>query len=160
MKIKMYKLDQINPAKYNPRKISDKELSGLVESVKKFGMVDPLVVNTRGSVLCGGHMRLRVAEILKHKTVPVVEVDLSPVEEKALNIVLNSPTIAGKFDEDILGDLLKEVKGELPDLFDGLNFGELGDFDLLPSPQEKPEVDIDPNREFENTCPKCGFEYD
>ena len=129
MQLKHYKLSDINPAKYNPRKITDKELSGLIESIKKFGMIDPLIVNIRDgkNVLVGGHQRLKVAEILKMETVPVVEVDLSISEEKALNVALNSPTLSGKYDENILSGLLDEIKVDLPDLFEDLNFG---DFDI------------------------------
>ena len=129
MQLNHYKLSDINPAKYNPRKITDKELSGLTESIKKFGFIDPVIVNIRDgkNILVGGHQRLRVAEILKMETIPVVEVDLSVSEEKALNVALNSPTLSGKYDEEILSGLLDEIKVELPDLFEDLNFG---DFDI------------------------------
>lgn len=129
MNLKHYKLSDINPAKYNPRKITDKELSGLTESIKKFGFIDPVIMNIRGgkNILVGGHQRLRVAEILKIKEIPVVEVDLSISEEKALNVALNSPTLSGKYDEEILSGLLDEIKIDLPELFDDLNFG---DFDI------------------------------
>ena len=129
MEVKEYKLSSINPAKYNPRKITDRELTGLVESIKKFGFIDPLIINIKNkkNTLVGGHQRLKAAELLKYKTVPVVEVNLSIAEEKALNIALNSSTIQGKFDNEILSGLLNEVKIDLPDLFDGLNFD---DFEL------------------------------
>lgn len=141
MQLKHYKLSDINPAKYNPRKITDKELSGLTESIKKFGFIDPVIVNIRDgkNILVGGHQRLRVAEILKMETIPVVEVDLSVSEEKALNVALNSPTLSGKYDEEILGNLLDEIKVDLPDLFEDLNFG---DFDIE-VPVEKVEGHTD-----------------
>lgn len=116
-------IGEINPAKYNPRNITDEELSGLRESLKKFGFVEPLVFNTRTGTLVGGHQRLKAAELEGFEKVPVSLVDLSLAEEKALNVALNSPTISGKFDNEILKTLLEEIKLEIPDYFEALNFG-------------------------------------
>jgi DNA modification methylase len=126
MELKHYKISDINPAKYNPRKINDDEMAGLKESIKKFGLVDPLIVNKRTNTLCGGHQRLKAAESLGFTEVPVVEVDLSLSEEKALNVALNSHMISGKYDNDILSGLLAEIKDGL-----GASFGDLRLDDLI-----------------------------
>ena len=136
MKIIHRKISEINPAKYNPRKITDHELSGLKESLKKFGFVEPLIVNKRTDTLCGGHQRLKAAEALGFKEVPVVEVDLSVAEEKALNVALNSPGISGKFDDEVLQSLLSEIAFDLPDLFSNLNMET-----LLPPIQKITEIE-------------------
>jgi hypothetical protein len=107
-------INQINPAKYNPRTITDTAFAGLKESLKKFGMPQPLVVNKRNNVLVSGHQRLKAAEALQWQTVPVVYVDLSPAEEKALNVTLNNQAISGTFTEG-LQELLQEIKIELPE---------------------------------------------
>ena len=85
IKIDYMLIGNINPAKYNPRVISEEELLGLIESVKKFGVVDPFIFNQRTLTLVGGHQRLKACERLGYTEVPVVKVDLSPAEEKALN---------------------------------------------------------------------------
>lgn len=115
---KHYKIEDVNPAAYNPREITDAAFEGLKESIKKFGLVDPLIVNVRNgqNVLVGGHQRLKAASSLGFKTVPVVEVDLSPAEEKALNVTLNNPKIAGSYNET-LSELLAEIKVDLGDDF-------------------------------------------
>ena len=119
LKIKYLKTSEINPAKYNPREISDAAFEGLKESLKKFGFVDPLVINVRdkANVLVGGHQRLKAAQALEIKTVPVVEVDLSPAEEKALNITLNNHHISGNYTQETLQELLKEINTDLGDDF-------------------------------------------
>jgi ParB-like chromosome segregation protein Spo0J len=151
MQIVEYKITDVKPATYNPRTITDQELSGLMESLKKFGFVDPLIVNKRTNILVGGHQRLKAAEMLGLDKVPVVEVDLNEIEEKALNVSLNSHAIQGKFDEEILSVLLKEVKLELPE-YGALELESL-EFKLPEvkeiEPTEKPE------REFKE-CPHCG----
>jgi len=163
MQIENVKIKDLNPAKYNPRKINDKQLEGLRNSIRTFGLIDPIIVNKKGNTIIGGHMRTRAAELEGHETVPVVYVDLSPAEEKALNVALNSHTISGEYDMDILPSLLEEIKLELPDVFDDLNFDDF----VLPSLLE-PEDLSDKNKEIdtdnfgndlEHTCPKCGFEF-
>lgn len=114
--IKSYKIADVKPAAYNPRDIGDAAFEGLKESLKKFGMVDPLVVNIRPSptVLVGGHQRLKAAEAIGLTHVPVVEVDLSPAEEKALNVTLNNQKISGFYTET-LNELIEEIRAELGD---------------------------------------------
>jgi len=123
LKIEHIEIEKINPAKYNPRDISELAFEGLKESIKKWGVIDPLIVNIKGNVLVGGHQRLKAASALNYKTIPVVFVDLCQAEEKALNVTLNSPKISGKF-TDGLQQLLEEIKYEIPE-FDDLLLGDL-----------------------------------
>jgi hypothetical protein len=164
MEIKEIKTSEINPAKYNPRQISDAAFEGLKESIKKFGMPQPIVVNIRdgANVIVGGHMRLRAAEALGWETVPVIEVDLSPAEEKALNVTLNNKHIAGEYTE-ALGDLLAEIRLDLGDDFMKdlrLDDIELPDIEML-EPRDiqntSQELNVDSFDNFAHNCPKCGF---
>jgi hypothetical protein len=141
-------ISELKPVNWNPRKISEKELKGLTESLKRFGFVDPVIVNKRNNHIVGGHMRVRAAEELKMKQVPVIYVDLDDIQEKALNITLNSHTVAGKFDVDQLGELLLEIKNNAIELVQPLNLDQLAiDFNLLteteietPEPQESDTI--------------------
>lgn len=89
-------VDALRQATYNPRKISDEALAQLKESITRFKMVDPIIVNSapkRKNIVIGGHMRLRAAKELGHKNVPVVYVNIPSVEkEKELNLRLNRNT--------------------------------------------------------------------
>ncbi len=124
-KIVYYKIEDIKPAKYNPRVISDEELSGLRESIKEFGIIDPLIINKRSGVLIGGHQRLKAADLEGYTEVPVVELDLGDIKEMALNVALNSHTIQGKFDLELLHGVLDEIKCEIPELHFSLNMPKL-----------------------------------
>ena len=165
MKIIYYPIKEINPAAYNPRYITEAEMMGLRESIKKFGLVDPLIVNVKTGTLVGGHQRLKAAESEGYKSVPVIEVSLDAAEEKALNVALNSHTIQGKFDLEILPTILDEIKIELPDL--DLNFDQLEkdlgiDFDDSPEAPENKNKEIDTDEfgdDLDCTCPKCGFSF-
>ena len=130
----------------------------MVESIRKFGFVDPVIVNKRNMHICGGHMRVRAAENLGMKQVPVVFVDLDDTEEKALNITLNSHTVAGKFDTDVLADLLNEIRETAIELMEPLNLDMLGqDLNLfeggdIDDPDIKESNTIQENYNFTIKC--------
>lgn len=50
-------IKQLKRARYNPRKISKKELQKLVESIKTYGLVQPILVNKDHTII-GGHQRV------------------------------------------------------------------------------------------------------
>jgi len=100
---KIWETEKLKLAEYNPRKISPEAFNHLRESIKEFGFVEPIVVNThpdRYGVVVGGHQRLKVADAEGMKEVPAVEVYLDIEKEKELNIRLNKNT--GEFDIDKL----------------------------------------------------------
>ena len=99
MEIKRIPLDEINPAKYNPRKDlkpGDPEYEKLKKSIDEFDLVEPLVMNKRSNVLISGHQRLKILKERGDMETEVSIVDLSPERERALNIALNK--IRGDWD--------------------------------------------------------------
>lgn len=163
LKVTIWKISDINPASYNPRDISDSAFQGLCESIKKFGMVDPLIVNVKDkkNVLVGGHQRLKAADHVGLDEVPVVEVSLTVAEEKALNITLNNPKIAGTYNET-LSDLIEEVRSELGDDFlNDLQMNEIVVPDLDFDPGNKDEQgQLDQKKLVFMICPHCDEKFE
>lgn len=99
-------LAMLKPAEYNPRKWDKETENQLKESIKRYGIVDPLLVNAaaeRKNIVIGGHFRLSVLKALGIKTVPVVYINIPDIEkEKELNIRLNKNT--GEFDWNLLAE--------------------------------------------------------
>lgn len=122
MKIEKIKIDQLKAAEYNPRRANEKEVEDLKESLKRFGFVEPIVVNSapkRKDIIIGGHFRVRVAKEMKIKEVPVVYVNIPDIKkEKELNLRLNRNL--GQWDLKLLKgfdiDLLKDVGFESSEL--------------------------------------------
>lgn len=117
---------QLRPSEYNPRKWNKEAIQHLKESIKKYGLVDPIIVNAapgRKGVVIGGHFRLAIAKELGIKDVPVVYLSIPDLaQEKELNIRLNKNT--GEFDWDLLADFgesfLQDIgftSEELDDIF-------------------------------------------
>tara|TARA_R100001594_G_scaffold59032_1_gene93017 strand:+ start:101 stop:1183 length:1083 start_codon:yes stop_codon:yes gene_type:complete len=106
MEIKQRKADDLIFAEYNPRQLTKEQHQHLKDSIERFGLVDPIIVNKnkdRKDVIVGGHQRVRVAKKLGIKEVPTVEVNLDYDKERELNVRLNKNV--GEFDYDILADL-------------------------------------------------------
>ena len=80
MNIKKIEINKLKPAQYNPRQISKTQFNKLKESVVKFGLVDPIIINKNGNIVVGGHQRLKVAKKLNHKEIDCVVLDLTPEE--------------------------------------------------------------------------------
>ncbi len=103
------------PATYNPRKWNDEAIAQLTESMKRFGLVDPIVVNgapDRKNIVIGGHFRLKIAKDLGYKEIPVVYIHIPDLEkEKELNLRLNKNvgdwdwSLLSEFGETMLADI-------------------------------------------------------
>lgn len=95
-------------APYNPRTIEPDEMEALKRSLKFFGAVQPIVVNTRSQRIVGGHQRVVAAAALEMKELPVVYVDLDDPSEKQLNLALNR--ISGAWDEAKLAEVMRSLQ--------------------------------------------------
>lgn len=85
----------------------DDEYERLKVSIETFGYVDPIIINSDGTVI-GGHQRLNVLIDLGYTEADVAVVDLSKNDEKALNIALNK--ISGEWDDEKLASLFSELE--------------------------------------------------
>ena len=105
LKTKDYPIGALIFAEYNPRQLTKDQYKGLRDSIERFGLVDPIIVNKhkdRKNIVVGGHQRLRIAKELGYKSVSCVEVELTPEKEKELNVRLNKNT--GQWDWDALAN--------------------------------------------------------
>tara|TARA_R110000824_G_scaffold397598_1_gene600639 strand:- start:251 stop:742 length:492 start_codon:yes stop_codon:yes gene_type:complete len=101
MKIEKIEINKLKPAAYNPRQISTKQYKDLKQSMEKFGLVDPIIINKDFTII-GGHQRYKICKELKYKDVDCLVLDLSKEDERELNIRLNKNT--GEFDFDLLAN--------------------------------------------------------
>lgn len=150
--IKTMKVKDLKPAPYNPRTIEKQELEGLKASLKRFGLVEPIVWNKRTGYVVGGHQRLKALQEERITDSLVVVVDLSDDDEQALNITLNNPKAQGRFDEESVSRMLEELKPKMPE-FEALNLQAL--LDTMKTKDEKIEEDDVPDPP-EDTFSKPG----
>ena len=85
-------VESIRPNPYQPRKTFDKEkLKELSESIKKHGIIQPLIVRKKGLnyELVAGERRLRAAKLAKLQTVPVLVREYDEKQMRELSLVEN-----------------------------------------------------------------------
>lgn len=153
LKIEQVKVSSLKASAYNPRKWDDKVISDMTESINRFGLCDPIIVNgaiSRKNIVIGGHLRLHVAKKLGFEEVPVVYLNISDIDkEKELNLRLNRNL--GDWDEELLKafdvNLLLDVgftTDELNFRFDDVlnivddDFNVKEELEKITSPETKP----------------------
>ncbi len=135
------KVADIIPSEYNPRQAGEKQVQDLTESLTKFNLAAPLIINKNNHMI-GGHFRLK---ILKDKGIAEVDVRvpnrlLDNTEERQLNLRLNKnladwdPAMLANFDEEMLMDVGFSAK-ELDDIFD-LKDGATEPDEIPPVPKD------------------------
>ena len=78
-------------AKYNPRVITEESLKVLQQSILRFGLVKPLIINRANNVIVAGHQRKKAAEILGIKYLPCIRINAPNTRDEIwLNIKHNS----------------------------------------------------------------------
>jgi len=141
------RIKDLIPYVANPRQITEKQAKDLKKSLDKFGLADPLVINTDNTII-GGHQRKKILETLMG-VAPDFEVDvrvpdreLTVDESRELNVRLNKNVAS--FDFDILANNF-----ELEDLKEwGFEDSDL-DLDLwMPEPPDDVEPQIDKAEEL------------
>ena len=134
LKVTYVPIGDIKPSEYNPRRWGDEVVSQLTDSIRRFGLVDPLICNStpeRKNVLIGGHFRLKIASNLGYAEVPVIYVRIDDLEkEKELNIRLNKNV--GEFDWEVLAKFGEQFLSEV-----GFSSEELDDVFAV---EETPEL--------------------
>jgi hypothetical protein len=133
MEIKKININDLNYAKYNPRKDlqpDDEEFQHIKNSIQNFGYIEPIIVNQRNLTIVGGHQRTKVLKDLGFDLIECVLVDLDEQQEKAANIALNSAS--GKWDLDKLKDLLNDI--------DEFDMNDFGDFTRLQDELDELEI--------------------
>ena len=91
-RILMLKLDLVQPNKEQPRKTFDEEkINELAESVKNYGVLQPLLVQKKGSFyeIIAGERRWRAAKAAGLKEVPVVLKEYSKQEAMEISLIEN-----------------------------------------------------------------------
>lgn len=147
MEIVQVKIQDLKPAEYNPREMTEKQVNDLKKSIEKFGLVDPIIANSnpeRSNVVIGGHQRLKIVSILGFKEVPVVYINLDEKNERELNLRLNKNV--GQWDYNLLANFDDSILLDV-----GFNTNDLN-LNIDKFDQEEKGT-----KKKETVCPECGF---
>ena len=147
------RLSEIKPYKKNAKKHDETQIKNVMQSIKEFGVVQPIVVD-RNSTIIIGHCRYEAMKRLGYDELQddwVKVVDLSEEEAEKLRL-LDNKLNESEWDLDLLKDLVPsldfsdfEVDFNLPEEVEDIN---LDDFFEDAPPKEKEPKKIQ--------CPHCG----
>lgn len=89
--IRDYEVEKLKAADYNPRLLTDDKLEKLKESLNKFGIIKPLIINGDNGILTAGHQRTKAIKAVGIKTAPVIRINgISKQDEIKFNLFHNS----------------------------------------------------------------------
>jgi nicotinic acid mononucleotide adenylyltransferase len=110
---------KIQFALYNPRIISDEGKKQIKRSVKKYGMLGGIVINSHTeNTVVSGHQRISVLdEMAKYNPethdndyqIKAEFIDVDIKTEKQLNVLLNNPNVGGEYDSQKLRELIPDI---------------------------------------------------
>jgi hypothetical protein len=101
-KIELVPLNQLAPYGNNPRTHSKKQIAQIARSMKRFGIINPVLIDEAGIILAG-HGRVKAAELLGLTAVPALRLShLSAAEKRAYVIADNRLAENASWDREIL----------------------------------------------------------
>jgi site-specific DNA-methyltransferase (adenine-specific) len=124
LQIEERNIKDVHPYENNPRR-NDDAVEYVAKSIEEFGWQQPIVVDSEGVVIVG-HTRLKAAQQLGLKTVPVhVASELTEEQARAYRIADNKTSDFSLWDNTLL---LSELDSIGEDIFTGFETSELFDF--------------------------------
>lgn len=155
-KAKSLPIDEVKPYWRNPRKIPEVAIQQLAESIRQYGMQQPLVVD-EDNVIIVGHTRYTALRRLGAEKVPVLVADhLDAAKRQEYRVMDNRSAEFTSWDMDKLMVELREADSTLvTEIFVGIDQDGI----------EKVQADIeDPEwlkgmAEVEFLCPNCFHEW-
>ena len=147
------RLNEIKPYKKNAKKHDETQIKNVMQSIKEFGVVQPIVVDRNNTIIIG-HCRYEAMKRLGYDELQddwVKVVDLSEEEAEKLRL-LDNKLNESEWDFELLKDLVPsidfsefEIDFNLPEEVEDIN---LDDFFEDAPPKEKEPKKIQ--------CPHCG----
>ena len=147
------RLSEIKPYKKNAKKHDETQIKNVMQSIKEFGVVQPIVVDRNNTIIIG-HCRYEAMKRLGYDELQedwVKVVDLSEEEAEKLRL-LDNKLNESEWDLELLKDLVPsidfsdfEVDFNLPEEVEDINIDDF--FEDAP-PKEKEPKKIQ--------CPHCG----
>ncbi len=84
-------IEEVTGSEYNPRVITEDALLALQHSIRRFGMVKPLIVNASNNVITAGHQRKKAATAIGLTHLPCIRINSPNLQDEILfNLMHNS----------------------------------------------------------------------
>ena len=103
-------ISALTPYENNAKKHPKEQVQTIIDSIREFGMLDPIGVWGPSNLIVEGHGRLLACKKLRYKTVPVIRLDhLSDEQRRAYTLAHNKTTMNSDFDTELLNTELSDI---------------------------------------------------
>ena len=172
-KLLLIDINKIKTDPTNPNEMSDEQMDALRHSMRKFGYLEPVIIDQNYLIADGEHRVIVYREFGQSK-IPAYKVNLTDIERRLLRQTKNKMRGLHNFEKDT-EELIKILKSDNLDelaILLAKDAQEMKDWlDSAIAEQNKlesklqGELDEDPNLvikdplETKNQCPKCGYAW-
>ena len=131
-------IHELTPHPQNPRTHSKRQIEQIAKSIKRFGFVNPVLLDNAGNVLAG-HGRIEAAKSLGLASVPTLDIgSMSDAQRRAYIVADNRLAELAGWDSELLGLEMEAILEAMPDFDVGAIGFDDGELDALLAVGEDP----------------------
>lgn len=152
LKIEYIPLDELKPYEKNARLHTETDLKTIENSIREFGMIDPIGIWSEKNVIVEGHGRLMALKALGYEKAPCIRLDhLTDDQRRAYALAHNKTAEMSKWDFEMLDSEIAELDLDMSEFGfldpDDIDWADVED--LSEENYDKPVKDM-------LECPCCG----
>lgn len=136
LKIEYLPIDTLKPYDNNAKEHPQQQINQIIESIKQFGMNDPIGIWGDEHLIVEGHGRLLALQQMGETEAPTIRLDhMTDEQRKAYTLVHNKTTMNSGFNLEILNAELESIDIDMTDF--GFNMEEIEQDDFEPINDEE-----------------------
>lgn len=165
MKILNKEISELKENDYNPNEIPEHLFKSLVENIKKFGFLQPILIDTKNTIIDGAHRFKAAKECGLKKIQCVIYEGNNDIKEYRKLLTLSMNNIRGINNQENFEKVIKELAYDIDyeelEKYTGFDVNLITDIvnnkDFIQDDKiNEKEMDI---LDTEHQCPKCGYEW-
>ena len=102
-------IDKLTPYSKNAKKHPKRQILQIANSIKEFGMLDPIGIWEENNIIVEGHGRYLACKQLGYDTVPCIRLDNLTDEQRRAYTLAHNKVAESEFDFDILDEEIQNI---------------------------------------------------
>ena len=118
-------MDQVHLDPKNAKEHDTASITAIAASLRQYGQLKPIIANRQNGQIEAGNGTYLAACSLAWPSIAVVWVDHDPRQQRGFSIADNRSAEFARWNQDVLDELLGEIREETPDLYAELLLADL-----------------------------------